>query len=78
MSLYEILRARFVRVDGEPMHEAHLQWRGPLAFLAWRDAAGRHGHLAWWPDTLDTGARRELRLAAEGLAVSARGAAMAP
>ncbi|TAA23713.1 hypothetical protein [Pseudoxanthomonas sp. X-1] len=65
-------------LEGVVLTGCEVQWRGPLAFLAWRDAAGRHGHLAWWPDTLDTRARRELRLAAEGLAVSARGAAMAP
>ncbi len=65
-------------LDGVTLTRCQVQWRGPLAFLAWRDAAGRRGHLVWWPDTLQARARRELRLAADGLAISARGAAMAP
>jgi len=52
-------------VDGEPMHEVGLRWRGPLAFLRWRErAGGPWGHAAWWPDTLPAAQRRELRLAA--------------
>jgi len=52
-------------VDGRPMLDAHLQWRGPLAFLRWRACAGgRWRHAAWWPDTLPAPQRRELRLAA--------------
>ena len=52
-------------VDGEPMREARLQWRGPLAFLRWRTHdGGRWRHVAWWPDTLPAAQRRELRLAA--------------
>lgn len=52
-------------VDGAPMHDARLHWRGPLAFLRWRDRpGGRWRHAAWWPDTLPAPARRELRLAA--------------
>jgi toxin CptA len=49
-------------LDGEPMAEARLHWRGPLAFLRWRDRGGCVRHLSWWPDTLPPGARRELRL----------------
>lgn len=53
-----------VEVDGEPVEAFRLDWRGPLAFARWRDAAGRTHRLAWWPDTLPPRARRELRLAA--------------
>ncbi len=57
--------ARTLTVDGEPMHEAHLQWRGPLAFLRWRERGTRRWRrAAWWPDTLPARQRRELRLAA--------------
>ena len=51
------------RLDGEAVADARLQWRGTLAFLALRDARGTIQRLAWWPDTLDARARRELRLA---------------
>lgn len=51
-------------LDGQPLVLAEVQWRGPLAFLRWRDAAGQGGRLAWWPDTLPPAKRRELRLAA--------------
>lgn len=53
-----------VTCDGTPIREALLQWRGPLAFLRWRDAQGRIRRRAWWPDTLPAERRRELRLAA--------------
>ena len=49
--------------QGQPIHDVQLQWRGPLAFLAWRDREGRRQRLAWWPDTLPPAQRRELRLA---------------
>lgn len=50
-------------IDDQPMTDLELQWRGPLAFLQWRDASGRRQRLQGWPDTLDSKARRELRLA---------------
>ncbi len=54
-------------VDGALLHDAQLRWRGPLAFLRWRESpGGRWQHAAWWPDTLPARARRELRLAAGG------------
>lgn len=53
-----------VQVDGTLVHDASVTWRGPLAFVRWRDCRGRSRHLAWWPDTLPAPARRELRLAA--------------
>ena len=49
-------------LDGVPLADAALAWRGPLAFLRWRDAAGRRGRLAWWPDTLPPAERRVLKL----------------
>ena len=51
-------------LDGAPLSGAALDWRGPLAFLRWRDAGGRLRRLAWWPDTLPHEARRELKLVA--------------
>jgi toxin CptA len=52
--------------DGSPAAGLRVQWRGPLAFAAWRDARGRQQCRAWWPDVLPPGRRRELRLAANG------------
>lgn len=49
--------------NGTPMHVPRLHWRGPLARLEWRDPGGGRGRCLWWPDTLPTAARRELRLA---------------
>ena len=53
-------------LDGVPLAEATLAWRGPLAFLRWRDAAGRPGRLSWWPDTLPPAERRVLKLWSPG------------
>ena len=50
-------------IDGLPMEDLQIQWRGPLAFLHWRDGQGRRRHLQGWPDNLAPGERRELRLA---------------
>ena len=38
--------------------------RGPLASLSGTDARGRTRRLGWWPDTLGSADRRQLRLAA--------------
>ncbi|PPU94563.1 hypothetical protein [Xanthomonas albilineans] len=65
-------------VDGTPVTALQVHWRGPLAFLRWRDAQGRLRHLAWWPDTLPAPARRELRLAAQAHAASSAPPQMAP
>ncbi|WDS36706.1 hypothetical protein [Pseudoxanthomonas sp.] len=65
-------------LDGVVLQRFSLQWRGPLAFAAWQDVQGANGYLIWWPDTLDARQRRELRLAVEGMAVSAAVATMAP
>jgi toxin CptA len=46
------------RLDGIVVH-----LRGPLASLSGTDARGHRRRLVWWPDTLDTAGRRQLRLA---------------
>ena len=65
-------------LDDVPMTDLAVQWRGPLAFVQWRDALGLGQRLQFWPDTLPTSGRRELRLAmiARGAAPAAR--SMAP
>lgn len=50
-------------IDGSPMEDLQVQWRGPVAFLRWRDEQGRSRYLQGWPDNLAPGERRELRLA---------------
>ena len=65
-------------VEGERVDAAELHWRGPLAFLSWRDVAGRRRRLAWWPDTLPATARRELRLAAIAAEAARHRVRMAP
>jgi len=50
-------------IDGMPVSDLLLHWRGPLAFLQWCDAAGRRQRRQGWPDNLGPAARRELRLA---------------
>lgn len=49
--------------DEARIEELQVHWRGPLAFLHWRDAAGKRRRVAFWPDTLAVGTRRELKLA---------------
>jgi toxin CptA len=51
-------------LDGVVLCEPELRWRGPLAFLRWREPGGRVQRLTWWPDVLSMRGRRELRLAA--------------
>jgi toxin CptA len=65
-------------IDGDSVGRARLRWRGPIAFLDWRDGAGRRRVLAWWPDTLAAPQRRELRLAAARAVSSATRPSMAP
>ncbi|MEZ0472104.1 hypothetical protein [Luteimonas salinilitoris] len=67
-----------VSLDGKPVMDVTLRWRGPLAFLHWRDPRGRAQRLAWWPDTLPPARRRELRLAAPDPQAARRAASMAP
>jgi toxin CptA len=65
-------------VDGEHAQRASVQWRGPIAFLAWDGADGRRRRLAAWPDTLPAAQRRELRLAAAASEAAHPRARMAP
>ncbi|KRD39546.1 hypothetical protein ASE35_04155 [Lysobacter sp. Root916] len=58
-----VVSADAVSLDGAPLDQPALQWRGPLAFLRYRDGCGRLRYRIWWPDTLDSTGRRELRLA---------------
>ncbi len=64
-------------LDGGRLAHARLQWRGPLAFLQWREGR-RLRALSWWPDTLPPDARRELRLAFGGPATAPDGGSVAP
>ena len=63
--------------DGQPMKSFKIAWRGPLAFLRWRDPEGRLRSLSFWPDTLASAARRELRLAAMRIEPAREPASMA-
>lgn len=65
-------------VDGVPMRDWRLRWRGPLAFITWRDGAGRRHALSFWPDTLPPEVRRELRLATPASLGTSSTAGMAP
>jgi toxin CptA len=53
---------RAATCDGERIDALQVGWRGPLAFLRWRDAQGRRQRASCWPDTLPAGMRRELRI----------------
>lgn len=66
------------RVDGQIVEFFTVQWRGPIAFVAWLEPSGRRERLVWWPDTLPRHARRELRLAAAMLHSTPRSQSMAP
>lgn len=50
-------------IDGQVVDALRVDWRGPLAFVVWRDAKGRPVRRSLWPDTLSAAQRRELRLA---------------
>lgn len=65
-------------LDGVPMTDFDVQWRGPLAFLQWRDAQGLRQRIQYWPDTLPARARRELRLAMVARASAPNARSMAP
>lgn len=67
-----------VLLDGERIEGVQVAWRGPLAFVAWRDGRGRTLRLAWWPDTLGPRQRRELRLAAPVRPAARWGRSVAP
>lgn len=65
-------------LGGQPVSELTVQWRGPLAFMRFRAADRRWRRLAWWPDTLDSSGRRELRLAVPVQATAQPATSMAP
>lgn len=67
-----------VTVAGQVVDGFDVRWRGALAFLSWRDGAGRGHRLALWPDVLDPATRRELRLVAAARAAVRIGGAVAP
>ncbi|GAB6196287.1 hypothetical protein PAGU2595_015950 [Lysobacter xanthus] len=66
-----------VRLDGTVLDDVHVAGQGPLTLLRWRDA-GRTEHVVAWPDVVDAGRRRELRLWAAGYRADASTAAVAP
>jgi toxin CptA len=67
-----------VTIDDQPVDEFRIEWRGPLAFLRWRDGAGRRHARSLWPDTLPPHLRRELRLAVPEADTGRRPGSMAP
>lgn len=73
-----LLRGGRAWLDGRPLSHWQVHWRGWLARLDYRDADGRQGRLLWWPDTLASAQRRELRLAAAVSPPAARPRSVAP
>jgi toxin CptA len=67
-----------LQVDGQRVDKPELRWHGPLAFLSWQAQDGARFRLAFWPDTLDAPARRELRLAAPPSGAAQAAPSMAP
>ena len=67
-----------VLLDGLPIDAVEVQWRGPLAFVTWKDRKGKSRRRSWWPDTLPPSSRRELRLAAGHLDAVRYAPGMAP
>lgn len=65
-------------IDGQVVEAMRVDWRGPLAFLAWRDADGRLQRRSLWPDTLSAAQRRELRLAVRAIGDGQSPPSMAP
>ena len=66
------------QVDGRDVEAFEIDWRGPLAFLAWTDADGHRRRGSVWPDTLSPALRRELRLASAALTAVRGRDTMAP
>lgn len=66
------------RVGGVEVDDFRIDWRGPLAFVSWRDRAGRRHRRGLWPDTLGPALRRELRRAADRIDAGRRRGGMAP
>ncbi|RIA19642.1 hypothetical protein DFO63_4018 [Stenotrophomonas sp. AG209] len=66
-----------LQVAGQDADAPQLVVRGPWLLLLWREERRRQ-RLLFWPDVLDSGQRRELRLAVAARAVSRRPRTMAP
>jgi toxin CptA len=64
-------------LDGQAIADLALAWRGPLAFVGFRQGRRRRT-LVFWPDTLSAAQRRELRLAVSAREASSRGGVVAP
>jgi toxin CptA len=65
-------------IDGHAVEAFRVDWRGPLAFLSWRDGQGRAQRRSLWPDMLAPALRRELRLAAYRIDAGRAPGPMAP
>jgi toxin CptA len=65
-------------IEGAAVETFRVDWRGPLAFVVWRDAGGRVRRRSVWPDTLSPAQRRELRLAARAVGDGQPPPSMAP
>lgn len=52
-------------IEGVQVEAFRVDWRGPLAFLSWRDKGGTLQRRSLWPDVLGSALRRELRLAVD-------------
>ncbi|PZP80008.1 MAG: hypothetical protein DI592_12935 [Stenotrophomonas maltophilia] len=66
-----------LQVAGQDVDAPQLVVRGPWLLLLWREDRRRR-RLLFWPDVLDSGQRRELRLAVAARGVSRRPRSMAP
>ena len=66
-----------LQVAGQDVDAPQLVVRGPWLLLLWREDRRRQ-RLLFWPDVLDSGQRRELRLAVAARAVSRQPRTMAP
>ena len=65
-------------LDGIPLVEVEIRWRGPAAFLQCRAQGGRRLRTVLWPDVIRPPDRRELRLALRDRQTSPSRASMAP
>lgn len=63
--------------NGVPIDGLRVEWLGPLAFVFWRLPNGPLQRASFWPDTLDAGHRRELRLALMRIAPAREATSMA-
>lgn len=65
-------------LDGLPLEEVRVRWRGPAGFLHCRGERGRFSAIVLWPDVTSAQGRRELRLALRDRETSPSRASMAP